>query len=94
MTSDYEMYKGVKDGKEVFMCIVGKTTLIYDANCLTDLHTMLKQHGDWMELGSADEQKPAKELLKHGDVQKAIQTVVGMDFKKDCVEDLECMSRL
>jgi len=22
---------------------------------------MLKEHGDWMELGSADEQKPAKE---------------------------------
>ena len=22
---------------------------------------MLKKHGDWMELGSADEQKPAKE---------------------------------
>jgi hypothetical protein len=28
---------------------------------LNDLHTMLKKHGDWMELGSADEQKPAKE---------------------------------
>lgn len=22
---------------------------------------MLKQHGDWMELGNADEQKPAKD---------------------------------
>ena len=25
-----------------------------------DLHAMLEAHGDWMELGSADEQKPAK----------------------------------
>ena len=31
------------------------------ARCIDDLHTMLKRHGDWMELGSADEQKPAKE---------------------------------
>ncbi len=35
--------------------------LHYDHRCLNDLHEMLKQHGDWMELGSADEQKPAKE---------------------------------
>ena len=61
LTSDYEMYMGEKDGKEVIYCIVGSTTLLYDAKCLTDLHEMLKTHGDWMELGSADEQKPAKE---------------------------------
>ena len=41
--------------------IVGKTVLYYDLRCITDLHDMLKKHGDWMELGSADEQKPAKE---------------------------------
>ena len=29
LTSDYEMYKDVKEGKDVIMCIVGKTTLIY-----------------------------------------------------------------
>ena len=29
--------------------------------CIEDLHTMLKQHKGWMELGSADEQKSAKE---------------------------------
>ncbi len=60
-TSDYEMYKDIKDGKEVIVCTVGKTVLLYDAKCINDLHTMLKKHGDWMELGSADEQKPAKE---------------------------------
>ena len=61
LTSAYEMYKDEKDGKEVIVCVVGKTTLLYDYRCLTDLHDMLKKHGDWMELGSADEQKPAKE---------------------------------
>jgi hypothetical protein len=61
LTSDYEMYRDVKDGKEVIVCTVGKTVLLYDARCLTDLHNMLTEHGDWMELGAADEQKPAKE---------------------------------
>lgn len=61
LTSDYEMYKDVRDGKEVIVCTVGKTVLLYDARCLTDLHNMLKEHGDWMELGAADEQKPARE---------------------------------
>ena len=60
-TSDYQMYKDVKDGKEIIVCIVGKTFLHYDARALNDLHAMLKKHGDWMEHGSADEQKPAKE---------------------------------
>ncbi|TAE47831.1 MAG: hypothetical protein EAZ89_16735 [Bacteroidetes bacterium] len=61
LTSDYEMYRDEKDGKEVIVCTVGKTVLLYDARCLSDLHEMLKAHGDWMELGAADEQKPAKE---------------------------------
>lgn len=40
---------------------VGKTELRYHLRCLEDLHAMLKAHGDWMLLGSADEQKPAAE---------------------------------
>jgi hypothetical protein len=61
LTSAYEMYLDVKDEKEVIVCTVGKTVLLYDAKCLKDLHNMLKEQGDWMELGSADEQKEAKE---------------------------------
>ena len=38
---------------------VGKTELRYHLRCLDDLARMLKAHGDWMPLGSADEQKPA-----------------------------------
>ena len=60
-TSEYEMYKDEKDGKKVIVCVVGKTTLLYDYRCLNDLHAMLKKHGDWMEFGSADEQKHVKE---------------------------------
>ena len=38
---------------------VGATELRYQLRCLDDLHVMLKAHGDWMALGSADEQKSA-----------------------------------
>ncbi len=60
-TSDYQMYKDEKDGMEVLVCVVGKTTLYYQARCIEDLHNMLLAHNDWMEMGSADEQKSAKE---------------------------------
>lgn len=61
LTSEYTMHVDAKDGKDVLVCTVGKTVLLYDIHCLEDLHAMLKKHGDWMDLGSADEQKPAKE---------------------------------
>jgi len=61
LTSDYTMHLDEKDGRDVLVCTVGKTVLLYDYRCLADLHGMLRAHGDWMELGSADEQKPAKE---------------------------------
>lgn len=40
---------------------VGKTQLRYHLRCIEDLHAMLQEHGDWMPLGGADEQKPAAE---------------------------------
>ena len=39
---------------------MGSTTLRYHLRAIEDLHAMLIAHGDWMDLGSADEQKPAK----------------------------------
>ena len=60
-TSAYTMYKDETHHPPILVCTVGKTVLQYDLRCIHDLHAMLKQHGDWMELGSADEQKPAKE---------------------------------
>ena len=40
---------------------VGTTELRYHLRCIEDLHAMLVELGDWMPLGNADEQKPAKE---------------------------------
>ena len=55
-SSEYIMYK---EG-EILVCKVGSTTLHYQMRCIEDLHSMLIKHGDWMDLGGADEQKDAK----------------------------------
>ena len=60
LTSEYTMHRDVRDGKDMLVCTVGKTVLYYDARCIADLKKMLEDHGDWIELGSADEQKDAK----------------------------------
>jgi uncharacterized protein DUF6855 len=60
-TSEYTMHVDEKDGVRVLVCMVGKTVLLYDARCVDDLHAMLKAAGGWVELGGADEQKPAKD---------------------------------
>jgi hypothetical protein len=58
-TSEYLMYRDDTANPPALVCQVGRTELRYDLRCLNDLHEMLKAHGDWMPLGSADEQKPA-----------------------------------
>ena len=60
-SSDYQMYCDEVAEPPALVCVVGKTELRYHLRCIEDLHTMLKAHGDWMLLGSADEQKPATE---------------------------------
>jgi hypothetical protein len=60
-SSEFTMHTEEKEGRKVLVCTVGKTVLNYDYRCLADLQEMLKARGDWMDLGSADEQKPAKE---------------------------------
>ncbi|MCB0534782.1 MAG: hypothetical protein KDC61_05870 [Saprospiraceae bacterium] len=59
-TSEYTMHVEEKDGKEILVCTVGSTVLHYDIRCLSDLHEMLKNHGDWMLLGSKDEKAEAE----------------------------------
>jgi len=57
--SDYQAFRDETLDPPALVVIVGKTELRYDLRCLSDLGAMLKAHGDWMPLGSADEQKPA-----------------------------------
>ncbi len=60
LTSEYEAWFDTANGVDVLVVRVGKTVLHYDRRCVDDLAAMLKAHGDWMELGSADEGKDAR----------------------------------
>jgi hypothetical protein len=56
-TSEYTMYRDDTADPPLIVCMVGSTKLTYLASAIDDLHAMLKAHGDWMDLGAADEQK-------------------------------------
>jgi len=58
-TSDFTMYRDPDADPPAIVCQVGSTQLRYHMSAIEDLHAMLEKHGDWMLLGSADEQKPA-----------------------------------
>lgn len=60
-SSNFTLHLEEIAGRSVQVCTVGKTVLHYDARCVADPHVMLQAVGDWVELGGADEQKPAKE---------------------------------
>ncbi|OGO67137.1 MAG: hypothetical protein A2Z37_16450 [Chloroflexi bacterium RBG_19FT_COMBO_62_14] len=57
--SEYMAYRDPAADPPALVVTVGKTELRYHLRCLDDLQVMLKAKGDWMPLGSADEQKPA-----------------------------------
>jgi hypothetical protein len=59
--STYQVYRDEAADPPALACVVGTTKLGYHLRCITDLHEMLKRHGNWMALGNADEQKPAPE---------------------------------
>ena len=65
-TSEYQMYRDESTDPPTLVCQVGTTQLKYDLRAIDELHSMLKEHGDWMDLGAADEQKEAKEGTVEG----------------------------
>lgn len=60
-TSEYQMWRDETADPPMLVCQVGSTQLKYDLRAIEDLHAMLKVHGDWMDLGAADEGKPARD---------------------------------
>ena len=60
-TSSFTAYRDELAQPPVLVVQVGKMQLKYYLRCIADLHEMLKQHENWMLLGSADEQKPVVE---------------------------------
>ena len=57
--SKYTAFRDSEADPPALVVQVGKTQLRYHLRCIDDLRAMLQKHGDWMPLGSADEQKPA-----------------------------------
>jgi hypothetical protein len=59
--SEYQAYRDESADPPALVVQVGSTQLRYHLRCIDDLHEMLRKNGDWMPLGSADEQKDAGE---------------------------------
>jgi hypothetical protein len=59
-TSEYQLYRDPDADPPQLVCQVGSTRLTYRLQVIDDLHSMLVARGDWVELGAADEQKPAR----------------------------------
>jgi len=60
LQSDIEAYRDTDSDPPALVVIASKTEVRYDLRALDDLHAMLVAHGDWMALGTADEQKEPK----------------------------------
>jgi hypothetical protein len=60
-SSEYTAFRDEAGDPPALVVQVGKTELRYHLRCLDDLLAMLEELGEWMPLGSADEQKPAAE---------------------------------
>ena len=58
-SSAYTMYRDDDADPALLVCQVGSTRLTYLARAIVDLHAWLKEQGDWVPLGAADEQKSA-----------------------------------
>ena len=58
-SSEYTMYRDEAAEQPAIVCQVGSTTLRYHLSAVEDLHAWLREQGDWVPLGAADELKPA-----------------------------------
>jgi hypothetical protein len=59
--SQYTAYRDEAAAPPALVVQVGTTELRYHLRAIDDLNAMLKERGDWVPLGNADEQKPAAE---------------------------------
>jgi hypothetical protein len=60
-TSGYQMWRDEAADPPALVCQVGSTQLRYQLRAIDDLAAWLREQGDWVPLGGADEQKPAAE---------------------------------
>lgn len=58
-SSEYMMYRDEAADPPAVVCQVGSTKLMYQLRSIEDLRAWLREQGDWVPLGAADENKPA-----------------------------------
>jgi hypothetical protein len=58
-SSQYTMYRDESADPPLLVCQVGSTRLTYHLSAIDDLHAWLREQGDWVPLGAADEGKDA-----------------------------------
>ena len=60
-SSAYTMHRDEAADPPLLVCQVGSTRLTYLLRAIDDLAAWLREQGDWVPLGAADEKKPAAE---------------------------------
>ena len=60
-TSSYTAWRDESAQPPALVVRVGTTTLSYHLSAVDDLAAMLRERGDWVALGNADEGKPVKD---------------------------------
>lgn len=61
LQSEFTAHRDPDADPPALVAQVGSTQVRYRLSCIEDLHAWLSEQGDWVALGNADEQKPAKE---------------------------------
>jgi hypothetical protein len=93
-TSEFKAYRDKAADPPAVVVWVDKTELRYHLRCIDYLHMMLKVRGDWMPLGSADEQKPAGEGTVEAWGRSAKTPWAGGTVsRRACVGDLQTIYR-
>jgi len=92
--SEILMHRDKLHDPPVLVCTVGATVLHYDLRIIDHLHQMLKDRGDWVPLGNADEQKPAPEgSVEAGLGRRTTRSVAGTASRKVSAEGWATTSR-
>lgn len=58
-SSEYTIHRDESADPPALVCQVGSTKLRYHLRAIEDLHAWLREQGDWVALGAADEKKDA-----------------------------------
>ena len=94
-TSEYEMYRDEAADPPQLVCQVGSTRLTYHLRAIEDLHAWLKEQGDWVPLGAADEQKAAADgtVEALGPIRRRTRSAAGTACERAIAVDSACTCR-